>query len=172
MDLVSQLLLAAVLWAPAVYGCVLGHELGHAVVARWLGVEVHVRVYANDRDDGWQIRGFGVTVTLGRSLRSGESFCGTRSDARRPHIPMSNGEELAFALGGPVADVLLLGALLAGTFLCGALTLGGVLCTVPILSLLVNLAPVDDRDGRCAIDCLRRRRAWRALPVHDVHDVT
>lgn len=165
MDLFSQLLVAALLWGPAVYGAVLVHEVGHAVALRRLGYDARIRVYARQHGEGLHGTVCGVPITLGRHLFVGSSSCGARLAGRGLLMPMPNSDALVFAAGGPIADALMLLLALALTWASGLPVIGVCMMIVPMLSLLVNLIPVEDRDGAEILRCWRRRAAWQALPA-------
>jgi Zn-dependent protease len=139
------------LWAPAVtgaaalgwsgvfavafFGCVLAHELAHAVVAKASGYRVD-----------------GVTLSLlgGLTAWSGP--------APPPHVAVR------IAAAGPATSAVLACAFVGLGTLAGGLTgVLWVGAAVNLFDALVNLLPVPTSDGRAIVRALRRpRRATTA----------
>jgi Zn-dependent protease len=120
----------SVLMVAAVFGCVLLHELGHAMAARWYGITTE-------------------DITL-------YPIGGVARLARMPRKP---GPELVIALAGPMVNVALAGVLamigLAGSAVVpgwndpGAIVPGflGLLGTVNLVLAAFNLIPAFPMDG-------------------------
>jgi Zn-dependent protease len=118
--------LEAILLICSVFGCVLLHELGHALMARRFGIGT-------------------VDITL-------YPIGGV---ARLQRLPRAPGAELLIALAGPavnfaIAAILFCGILLAGTTVGLTLTLGSFIVELLFINLglgLFNLVPAFPMDG-------------------------
>jgi Zn-dependent protease len=119
----------------AFFGCILAHELSHAVVARRRGVPVR----------GITLFMFGGVAEIG-------------GEAQRP------GDEFAIALVGPVTSILLAGLFAAASVLAtraGSVPVEGVTTVLAVSNLVVaafNLIPGLPLDG----GRLLRAGIWRA----------
>ena len=113
--------LEAVLLVSATFGCVLLHELGHALMARQFGIETE-------------------NITL-------YPIGGV---ARLQRMPRAPGAELLIALAGPAVNVLIVGALTVALGLLGGSDLGlflGILMQINVVLAVFNLIPAFPMDG-------------------------
>jgi Zn-dependent protease len=122
-------LLGGVVFLAAVFGCVVLHELGHALMARRFGIGTH-----------------GITLL---------PIGGVARLERMPKAPL---QELAIAVAGPAVNVVIAASLMAGLIVGGgsvAATMGaawgtsfiGSLIWVNLILVLFNALPAFPMDG-------------------------
>ena len=132
--------LPAVCLMAAVFGCVLLHELGHALTARRYGIETH-----------------GILLSPIGGL------------ARLDRMPRSPGAELAITIAGPAVNVAIWAAAGLVSVVLGGLGLGlgpapaflGLLATINLVLAGFNLMPAFPMDGGRVLRALLSRPLGR-----------